>query len=92
MVVAGIPHHVPQRGNNRQEVFPVDEDRRFYLDTLAADCRHYGVGLLGYCLMTNDVHLVAVPERSDSFGLALRRSHSRYAQWFNRRYGHSDHL
>ena len=40
------------------------------------------MGVLGYCLMTNHLHLVAVPKRADSFALALRRSHSRYAQLF----------
>jgi putative transposase len=31
VVVPGIPHHVTQRGNNRQHVFFTDDDRRFYL-------------------------------------------------------------
>lgn len=103
VVADGVPHHITQRGNNRQDVFLVDEDRRFYLETLAEDCRRCGVGVLGYCLMTNHVHLVAVPKRADSFALALRQSHSRYAQQhnpgaiddrspFNRRYGRSGHL
>jgi hypothetical protein len=30
------------------------------------------VRLLGYCLMTNHVHLVAVPDRSDSLRLTLQ--------------------
>ena len=92
VVAEGVPHHITQRGNNRQDVFLVDEDRRFYLETLAQDCRRCGVGVSGYCLMTNHVHLVAVPERADSFARALRRSHSRYAQRFNRQYGRSGHL
>ena len=57
VVAEGVPHHITQRGNNRQDVFLVDEDRRFYLETLAEDCRRCGVGVLGYCLMTNHVHL-----------------------------------
>ncbi len=39
VVAEGVPHHITQRGNNRQDVFLVDEDRRFYLETLAQDCR-----------------------------------------------------
>ncbi len=35
VVVPGVPHHVTQRGNNRQDVFFVDDDRRAYLDVLA---------------------------------------------------------
>ena len=69
VVADGVPHHITQRGNNRQEVFLLDEDRRFYLESLRLQARRHGVRLLGYCLMTNHVHLVAVPERLGvSFG------------------------
>ncbi len=30
IVIAGMPHHITQRGNNRQDVFFVDDDRRAY--------------------------------------------------------------
>jgi putative transposase len=52
-VVTGIPHHVTQRGNNRQEGFFVDDDRRFYLELLARQARRYGMDVLGYSLMSN---------------------------------------
>jgi len=32
--LAGYPHHITQRGNNKERVFFDDEDRRFYLDFL----------------------------------------------------------
>ena len=92
VVAAGVPHHITQRGNNRQDVFLLDDDRRFYLETLRERSRRHGVTLLGYCLMTNHVHLVAIPERPDSLARALGQSHSRYAQRFNRRYGRTGHL
>lgn len=66
VVAVGVPHHVTQRGNNRQDIFLLDEDRRFYLQTLAAFSQRYRLTLLGYCLMTNHIHLVAVPQRPDS--------------------------
>ncbi|MEX2299898.1 MAG: transposase [Bryobacterales bacterium] len=91
-VAAGVPHHITQRGNNRQEVFLVDEDRRFYLDHLRDQARHHGVRLPGYCLMSNPVHLVAVPERPDGLARALGQLHGRYAWRFNRRYRRSGHL
>jgi putative transposase len=34
------------------------------------------VRILAFCLMTNHVHLVAVPERSDSLSVLLRRVHT----------------
>ena len=34
VVVAGCPHHVTQRGNNRQDIFFVDDDRRVFVELL----------------------------------------------------------
>ena len=70
------PHHVTQRGNHRQDIFLVDEDRRFYLAALAANSQRYGLRLVGYCWMTNHARLVAVPDRSDSLRLTLQRTQS----------------
>ena len=92
VVAAGVPHHVTQRGNNRQDIFLIDEDRRFYLAALAANSRRHGLRVVGYCLMTNHVHLVVVPDQPDSLRWTLQRTHSQYAQRFNRHYGRSGHL
>ena len=92
VVAAGVPHHITQRGNNRQNVFLLGDDRRFYLETLRERSRRHRVTLLGYCLMTNHVHLVAIPERPNSLALALGQCHSRYAQHFNRCYERTGHL
>jgi putative transposase len=70
IIVPHVPHHVTQRGNNRQDVFFTDDDRRSYLDTLANKCGEAGVKVLGYCLMTNHVHLMLVP--ADEAALATR--------------------
>jgi putative transposase len=92
VVAVGAPHHITQRGNNRQEVFLSGEDRQFYLATLAESCRRYEIRVLGYCLMTNHVHLVAVPQRPDSFAGGLGGAHRRYTQYFHRRHRRSGHL
>ena len=80
VVAVGAPHHIAQRGNNRQEVFLSGEDRQFYLATLAESCHRYEIAVLGYCLMTNHVHLVAIPGRSDSLSGGVGGAHRRYAQ------------
>ena len=77
VVAAGVPHHITQRGNNRQDVFLPGDDRRFYLETPRERSRRHRVTLLGYCLMTNHIHLVAIPERPDSLARALGQCHSR---------------
>lgn len=92
IVIPGVPHHVTQRGNNRQDVFFVDDDRLAYLKILGEQCRRFGVAILSYCLMTNHVHHVAVPERENSLAKALGRTHWLYAQYVNRMHGRSGHL
>lgn len=72
MVAEGVPHHATQRGNNRQDIFLLDDDRRFYLQTLGRWSQRWGLTLLGYCLMTNHVHLVAVPQRKGESEPAAR--------------------
>jgi putative transposase len=92
VVVPRTPHHVTQRGNNRQDVFFVDDDRRAYLKILAVQCRLHRVKLLGYCLMTNHVHLIPVPATTDGLARAIGRTHWLYTQYINRMHGRSGHL
>jgi putative transposase len=42
--------------------------------------------------MDNHVHLLALPERTESLSKALGRAHSEYARYFNIRYGKCGHL
>ena len=51
-----------------------------------------GARILGYCLMTNHVHLIAVPENQGSLARALGRAHSEYALALNRSTGRSGHI
>jgi putative transposase len=92
IVIPDVPHHLTQRGNNRQDVFFVDDDRRAYLQILASQCNRYGVSILGYCLMSNHVHLIAVPRQTDSLAKAIGRTHWIYSQHINRLHGRSGHL
>lgn len=54
--------------------------------------RQHGLAIWAWCLMTMDVHLLVVPERGDSMGLALGNAHGKYAQWVNLHRGLSGHL
>jgi len=92
VVIPGVAHHVTQRGNNREPVFHSCEDRRFYLDLLARHAGHHGARVLGYCLMTNHIHLIAVPERESSLARTLGSTHSEYALALNQAYGRSGHV
>ncbi len=92
VVVPEVPHHITQRGNNRQDVFFTDDDRRLYLRLLAEKSERFGLRILAYCLMTNHIHLVAIPMRPDSLAKAVGRTHFDYTQAINRRRERSGHL
>ncbi len=92
IVGPGLAHHVTQRGNNRQDVFFVDDDRRVYLDLLRDHAQRFGLSVLGYCLMTNHVHVIAIPDQPDSLARAIGRTNFRYTQYVNRLHGRSGHL
>ena len=53
--------------------------RRIYLSLLGSHCRRWKLTLLGYCLMPNHVHLVAVPEQGQSPAKAVGRTNCEYA-------------
>ena len=92
IVIPDVPYHVVQRGNNRQDVFFVDDDRRVYLGFLARYARDFGLSVLGYCLMTNHVHLLAVPETKEALAVVMGRTDGRYTQYVNRLHGRTGHL
>jgi putative transposase len=86
------PFHITQRGNCRQFIFENDADHLVYLDLLRTACRLHRLCMIGYCLMSNHVHLVAIPRRIESLPLALKLTHGRYASYFNARKAASGHV
>jgi len=92
IVLVGIAHHVTQRGNYRQNVFEDPEDRIKYLELIKEYSTKHGLKIYAYCLMTNHVHFIAVPERKDSLALAFKYAHMRYSQYFNRKHQRTGHL
>src|SRR5277367_4026688 len=83
VIAVDVPHHVTQRGNGRRFILDCDAGRIAYLNLLRQNIELHGVGLIGYCLMSNHVHLVVTPHNADSLGLALRHTHGRYAIYWN---------
>ena len=92
IVIESCAHHVTQRGNNREDIFFVDDDRRVFLTLLADASERYNLDVEGYCLMTNHVHLVVTPKHQDSLANTLKRTNQLYAQYVNRLHGRSGHL
>ena len=93
LVETGTAFHVTARSNYRQTTFYNGADRTEYLELLARNSRLEGLDVLGWCLMTNHVHLLAVPGQPDSLARTMRRTQAAYSQRLNPRHGsRSGHL
>jgi len=92
IVVPGFPHHVTQRGNRCADIFETDQDRHAYLRFLKEYCEKRKLSVWAYCLKSNHVHLVAVPENASSLSEGLRDAHTVYAMYFNSRTHLSGHV
>jgi putative transposase len=88
----GLAHHVTQRGNARSFVLDSDTDRKIYTALLSEQCLLYGVTVLGYCLMSNHVHLIAVLQESNSLAQAMKYTHGRFAVYRNTVHQSSGHV
>ena len=93
VLVPHCPHHIVQRGHNRQVVFLADEDYQFYLDNLKEWKERLGIKLYAWCLMTNHVHLVLEPgEDAGTVSLLMKRLAGRQAAFVNKQEGRSGAL
>ncbi len=91
-VVPGLPHHVTQRGVRSTSLFADEGDRELYVELMRAECDRFGVEILAWCLMTDHIHLVAVPERAESLARGVGGAHRRYTRSRNFREGVRGHL
>lgn len=92
VVVVGLPHHITQRGNYRQDVFTGTDDRKQYLAWIQEYSLKYSLSVLAYCLMRNHVHFIAIPTRDDSLAATFNTAHMRYSQYFNKKLKQRGHL
>ena len=67
-------------------------DRTTYLSSLRENIELYGVSVVGYCLMSNHVHLIVVPSTADGLSQALKQAHGRYATYWNTVHRSSGHV
>lgn len=85
---AGAYYHVMARGNRREAIFHDDDDRRFFLHTLAQACERTGWRVHAWVLMGNHYHLfLQTPEPNLVAGMSwlqntlTRRHNVRHRKW-----------
>jgi putative transposase len=91
-IIPGIPHHVTQRGNGRQQTFFGDDDYALYRDLLREHAAAHGVSVWSWVLMPNHVHLILVPEAEDSLRACLSKVHRAYAGHIHAREKRTGHF
>lgn len=86
LVVPGQPHHIIQRGNNRQPVFLDDEDYQRFLGWIRDAARTYKVSVHAYVLMPNHMHLLASPTEATGLAQMMQWIGRKYVPYFNQKY------
>jgi putative transposase len=86
LVIPHQPHHVIQRGNDRQLIFREQEDYQRFLGWLKESARFYSVAIHAYVLMPNHLHLLATPEDADGLAQMMQKLGRFYVPWFNHKY------
>ncbi len=87
----GAEYHIMNRGNRRGDIFREEEDYEAYLRNLTIAKSRYPFFLIGYCLMTNHVHLL-IETIEDEHWRIIQYAHSNYSIYFNKKYGLVGHL
>ena len=92
LTLPGYPHHIIQRGNNRQAIFASQADYQTLLNLLLENALKFKVAIHAYVLMPNHFHLLATPETADGLPQMMQAVGRRYVRWFNDAQGRSGTL
>ncbi|MGB3223852.1 MAG: transposase [Desulforhopalus sp.] len=79
------PHHVVQRGHNRQTVFVGEDDFDYYRENLIFFKQEFNCKIFAYCLMTNHVHLIIDPgDNPEMLSQLMKRVAGRQTRYVNK--------
>jgi len=92
LTLAGYPHHVILRGNNRQAIFMDSADFERMLALLQNHAMEQGVQVHAYVLMSNHLHLLLTPSQNDSLPKMMQAVGRSYVLYFNKRHTRSGTL
>ena len=92
LTLAGYPHHIILRGNNRQAIFIDSADFQRTLALLQVNAQEQQVQIHAYVLMSNHLHLLLTPLQNDSLPKMMQAVGRSYVLYFNKRHGRSGTL
>lgn len=80
------PHHIVQRGNNRQPIFFAKDDYEYFLSLLWEFAGVFSCDVHAYVLMTNHVHLLVTPQSKNGISKLMQFIGRRYVRYVNKMY------
>ena len=92
LTLAGYPHHVIQRGNNRQGIFTTVANYQHLLGLIEENAKRFEVDIHAYVLMTNHFHLLATPKNDKGLPMLMQAVGRSYVRYFNDLRGRSGSL
>ncbi len=92
LALDGQPHHLIQRGLNRQSIVADDVDRERFLAELRESAALHKVAVHAYVVMDTHLHLLATPEVGEGLSLMMQSLGRRYVAAFNKRHQRSGPL
>lgn len=78
-------YHIIFKGNDSQDIFYDDQDRRIFLKHLIDTREEFEYKIYAYCLMTNHIHMIIKSEK-EVLSKAMQCLMSRYVRYFNKKY------
>ena len=83
LTLPGYPHHIIQRGNNRQAIFTTTADYQALLSLIDVHAKKFGVDVHAYVLMSNHFHLLATPQTDTGLPQMMQAVGRSYVRYFN---------
>ena len=85
-------YHILFRGVNQQNIFEEDTDFEKLNETIKIVKQDLDFEIYAYCFMDNHVHIVLKERNSGDISLIMKRILTKYARWYNIKYGRSGAL
>ena len=85
-------YHILFRGVNQQNLFEEKADFNKLKETIATVKQDLGFEIYAYCFMSNHVHIVLKERSFGDISLIMKRILTKYARWYNIKYGRSGAL
>ena len=92
LALPGYPHHVIQRGNNRQPIVLDEADRRMLYSLWLEESQRHKVAVNAYVLLDNHFHMLLTPPSDEAMSLMMQSVGRSYVRYFNKRHNRSGTL